>query len=257
MSLHPRIRVLGPRAFLSREHVAVLFGEGARLEFAAPLGLQAGFVSRQEVDAATALGRLTGVAVIGPAEGPSRLECPRGAALALGLDPPVRHSGDVEGAPRVTLIGPRGHVELPHGVITLTRRLQCSPDNARRLGLLDGDTVICALRGRRRQEVREAVRDGILGEIFVRVSADYDLELQIDSDDANALRVADGDSARLLDSGRRGDQAGYLPVGRLVGEKEVRLAREQGLRIRVVKGMLLTPSARELGRTWGLFDDEA
>ena len=256
MSLHPRIRVIGPRVFLSREHVAALFGEGARLEFAAPLGLQGGFVSRQEVAAATALGRLAGIPVVGPAEGPSRLECPRGQAQALGVDPPVRHSGDVEGAPRVTLIGPRGHVELAQGVISLTRRLQCSPDHARRLGLLDGDRVLCALRSRRRSEVREAVRDGILGEIFTRVTADYELELHLDSDDAHALRVADGDTARLLETGARRGAAGYLPVGRLVGEAEVRAAREQGLRIRVARGMLLTPSARDLGRAWGLLDEE-
>lgn len=256
MSLHPRIRVIGPRAFLSREHVARLFGEGARLEFAAPLGLQAGFVSGQVLEAATALGRLQGIPVMGPTEDPSRLECPRGVAQALGLDPPVRHSGDVEGAPRVTLIGPRGHLELPHGVISLTRRLQCTPDNARRLGLLEGDTVTCALRSRRRPDEREAVRDGILGEIFTRVTPDYDLELQIDSDDANALRVGDGDTARLLDMGARHGAAGYLPTGRLVGEAEVRAAREQGLRIRVSRGMLLTPSARDLGRSWGLLDED-
>jgi propanediol utilization protein len=256
VSLHPRIRVIGPRAFLGREHVVRLFGEDARLEFAASLGLQAGFLARQEVAAATALGRLSGIPVVGPPQEPARLECPLGLARQLGLEPPVRHSGDVEGAPRVTLIGPCGHLELAQGVISLTRRLECSADNARRLGLLDGDRVVCAVRSHQRTDLREAVRDGILGEVFVRVSADYDLELHLDTDDATALRIQDGDMARLLTAGRSGQGPGHLPVGRLVGEAEVRAAREQGLRIRVVRGMLLTPSARDLGRAWDLLDLE-
>ncbi len=256
MSLQPRIRVIGPRVFLTREHVARLFGEGTRLEFAQAWGVQAGFVSQQRVDAATALGRLQAVPVMGPHAGISRLECPWGQAQLLGLEPPVRHSGDVEGAPRVTLLGPRGHVELEQGVISLTRRLACPAEKARQLGLMDGDRVVCALRSHRRGDVREAVRDGMLAEVFVQVTADFELELHLDSDDAAALRVHDGDMAFLVEAGRPRTSAGRLPVGRLVGEREVRAAREQGLRIHISKGMVLTPSARDLGREWDLFDFE-
>ncbi|MFA7331735.1 MAG: hypothetical protein WC326_11760 [Candidatus Delongbacteria bacterium] len=257
MSLLPRIRILGPRVFLSKEHFARLFGADARLEFRQALGAQAGFLGVQEVAAASPLGRLTGIPVVGPLGGPSRLECPAGAAMALGLEPPVRHSGDVEGAPRITLLGPRGHLELEHGVISLTRRLECSRENARRLGLLEGDRVLCALRSRRRTEVREAVRDAILGEIFVHVSDDWELELLLDSDDAHALRLAEGDTARLLGGGLNEGGVGRLATGRLVSEKDIRAAREQGLRIRISRGMLLTPAARELGREWDLLDFEA
>lgn len=252
MSLQPRLHILGPRVFLAKEHFARLFGEGARLEFRQALGKQAGFLGVQEVAAATPLGRLAGIPVVGPLGGPSRLECPAGAAAALGLEPPVRHSGDVEGAPRVTLLGPRGHVELEHGVISLTRRLELSRENARRLGLLDGDTVVCALRSRRRAEVREAVRDAILAEIHVHVGDEWELDLLLDTDDAHALRLAEGDTARLLTTGLAEHGPGWLPTGRLVGERDVRAAREQGLRIRVARGMLLTPAARELGREWDL-----
>jgi propanediol utilization protein len=257
VSLHPRIRILGPRAFLTKEHFARLFGVDARLEFQHALGQQAGFLGVQELGAATALGRLTGIPIVGPLGGPSRLECPAGAASALGLDPPVRHSGDVEGAPRVTLLGPRGHLELDHGVISLTRRLACSPENARRLGFLEGDRALCALRSRRRSEVREAVRDAILGEIFVHITDEWDLELLLDSDDAHALRLVDGDTARLLSGGAGDGAAGRLATGRLVSEKDIRAAREQGLRIRVTRGMLVTPAARELGREWDVLDFEA
>lgn len=258
MALDPRIRVLPPRCFLTKEHFARLFGEGSWPEFAEACGSQGGFLSRQQVAAATAIGRLPGIAVVGPLGGPSRVELPLSLARPLGLEPPVRHSGDVEGAPRVTLIGPRGHLELDAGAICLTRRLACSPENARRLGLLDGDSVVCLVRSRRRTEVREAVRDGILSEIFVSVSDEHDLELQLDRDDADALRAGDGDVARLLTAplgGRRRPDA-YLPVGRLVGEKDVLAAREQGKRILVARGMLLTPAARERGGDLGLLDFE-
>lgn len=258
MALDPRIRVLAPRCFLTKEHFARLFGDEAWPEFAEPFGAQGGFLARQQVAAATAIGRLPGIAVAGPLGGPSRVELPLSLCRPLGLDPPVRHSGDVDGAPRVTLLGPRGHLELDHGAICLTRRLECSPENARRLGLMDGDRVVCLLRSRRRDDVREAPRDGILPEIFVRVSDEHDLELHLDVDDAAALRVGDGDLARLLTSplagARRPDE--FLPVGRLVGERDVLAAREQGKRILVKRGMLLTPAARERGQECGLFDFE-
>lgn len=252
--------MIGARAFLDKRCFHQLFGEDAYLEFGEALGLQGGFVSRQELAAASPLSRLAGIPVVGPLEGPSRVELPRSLARGLGVDPPVRHSGDVESAPRVTLIGPKGHVELDQGMISLTRTLQCSPENARRLGLMNGDTVMCALRSGRRSEVREAVRDGILAEVFVRVSDDHDLELQIDSDDANSCRVTCGDMARLLLPDGRGAEErsrGWLPVGRLVGEKELRAAKEQGLRIKVTRGMILTPTARDLGREWGLLEFES
>jgi putative phosphotransacetylase len=258
VSLDPRIRVLPPRAFLAKEHFARLFGEEAWPEFGEAWGRQGGFLARQQLAAATAIGRLPGIAVAGPLGGPSRVELPLSLARPLGLEPPVRHSGETEGAPRATLIGPRGHLELEHGVICLARRLECSPENARRLGLLDGDTVVCLARSRRREGVREAVRDGILTEVFVRVSDEHDLELHIDRDDADALRVGDGDPARLLLAplAARRSPADYLPVGRLVGERDLRAAREQGKRILIRRGMLLTPSAREQGRELGLLDFE-
>jgi putative phosphotransacetylase len=249
--------VIGPRVFLCKPRFHRLFGDTAYLEFAEPLGLAGGFVSRQQLAVASPLSRFQGIPVVGPLCDVSRVELPASLAATLGVDPPVRHSGDVEGAPRITLIGPRGHEELDFGVISLTRRLEASPENARRLGLMDGDVVMAALRGKRHTDRREATRDGVLADVHVRISDEYDLELHIDQDDANAFRVTSGDQAILLlpEKSEEERSRGWLPVGRLVGEKDVRAAREQGLRIRVTKGMILTPVARDLGREWNLFDE--
>ncbi len=257
MAIEPRIRVIGPRVYLTRPHFVLLFGEGRHLEFEEALGLQGGFLARQSLSAATALERLDDVPVVGPLGGFSGLVCPRSKARALGLDPPVRAIGDFEGSPGLTLIGPRGHLELEAGVICPLRTLHLSPENARRLGLLHQDRVACLVRSDRRLELREAVRDGILAEVDVCVSDEYDLELHLDEDEADALRALPGGRARVLTAGDgRPPEERYLPVGRLVSEDAVRRARAQNLRIKVSKGMVLTPSAKDLGRAWGLFDFE-
>ena len=256
MALDPRIRVFGPRVFLTKAHFQRLFGEDRYLEFESPLGTADGFVSRQRVAIATALGRIEQVPVMGPLGRQSFVECPRSLAEGLAEVPPVRADGDTDGSPAVTLIGPLGHVTLSHGLITAMRKIRVSPDNARRLGLMQQDTVLCLLRSERRMEVREAVRDTILGEVEVCISTDYDFELHIDQDDAAAAGVRTGMLAQLFGqpAKREAEGPGYLPVGRLLSEKDIRRAQEQGLRIKITAGMVLTPSARELGRELDLLD---
>ncbi len=256
MSLDPRIQVFGPRVFLTKPLFQRLFGEERYLEFESPLGRADGFVSRQRITVATALGRLEQVPVMGPFGRDAWVECPRSLAGALGEVPPVREGGDIQGTPAVTLIGPHGHLSLSQGLITAMRKICVSPENARRLGLVQQDSVLCLLRSERRMEQREAVRDTILGGVEVCVTPDYDFELHLDQDDAAAAGVRSGMMAQLLGPpaavGVRAPE--YLQVGRLVGEKDIRRAREQGLRIKITPGMVLTPSARELGRELDLLD---
>jgi putative phosphotransacetylase len=258
VSLDPRIRIIGPRVRLTKQDFHVLFGDAVWPEFAEAVGVQDGFLAKQVLTVATPMGRLMGVPVLGPLSRRSGVECPLGRLRDLKMEPPVRLPGDFDSSPRVTLIGPRGHVEVENGIISLARTLQLSPENARRLALMDGDTVSCLLRSQRRHDHREAVRDSVLSEVYVSQSDNFDLELHIDEDDAAACRVQSGEPARLLlrtSPDRNSDM--WLPVGRLVGENEVRTAREQNKRIRITSGMIVTPSARDLGRTWDIFDEDA
>lgn len=143
MALEPRIRVCEPRVYLTREHFQQLFGPECYLEFASPLGTQGGFMARQRISVASPLGRIDGLAVVGPLETFSGVELPRSLCSRLALDPPVRSRGDLAGAPPVTLIGPQGHIHLAEGLSVLQRTLQTTPENARRLGLMHGDPVVC------------------------------------------------------------------------------------------------------------------
>jgi putative phosphotransacetylase len=254
MALEPKIKILCPRVHLTKEHFHHLYGENAYLEFAEAIGLQGGFLARQKITIATALGRMEEIPIVGPLNNVSGVECHRSATLVLGKDPPVRDSLDFEESPCITLIGPKGHMKLSSGLISLCRTLQVSPENARRLALLDQDFIACLVRSERRFDFREAPRDVILSDVYVKISDNFDLELQLDEDDANACRAVGGDFARLLLSPGKVDSKGYLPVGRLVGEKDIRLASEKGLRIRIKRGVLLTPSAKDLGRELDLLD---
>ena len=256
MSLDPRIRVCEPRAFLTREHFQQLFGPESYLEFERPLGTQGGFMARQRLSVASPLGRVDGVPLHGPLGTFSGVEFPRSWCPRLQLDPPVRGQGDFEASPSITLIGPAGHLHLASGLIVAQRTLQLTPENARRLGLLNGDSVVCLVRSTRRPDLREATRDTIFSDVDVVVGDGFELELHLDLDDACACLAADGGRASILNIGqvRRQRPDLWLPVGRLVSEADVRRAAEQGLRIRVTPGMILTPAARDLGQGLDIFD---
>ncbi len=256
MSLDPRIRILPPRVFLDRAGFQRLFGEDGYLEFGEAVGTQGGFLSRQRLSVSTALGRIDDLPIHGPLASHCGAELPASLCARLGCEAPVRQSGDYEGCPSLTLIGPAGHLHLEEGLLVPMRRLCLTPENARRLGLLQGDAVLCLARSHRRTDWREATRDTIFSDVEVSVGTDYDLELHLDRDDAAAAGLRCGDRASLLNLSRLHQDRPelWLPVGRLVGEADVQRAREKGLRIRVTKGMILTPAAREKGREFGVLD---
>ena len=107
-----------------------------------------------------------------------RLNCTPTDALTLGIDAPVRMSGDLEGTPGILIEGPRTSVRLESGVIRGLRHLHLSPLDAGRLGLNDQDRIDV---GTERHTRRILLRD-----VLVRVSADYRLELHLDADEGKA-----------------------------------------------------------------------
>jgi len=133
--------------------------------------------------------------VLGPPRAADQIEVSRSDEYALGLDAPVRISGDLSGTPGITIEGPAGSVQLKGGTICALRHIHMSPSDAVRLGVQDRDTVEVA--------VRNGERDTVFGDVVVRVSPDYLLELHLDTDEGNAAGVRPGDTALLLGRRRR------------------------------------------------------
>ena len=126
---------------LSRATIDQLFGVGYKLRILAPLVQPGQFATEDTVSLVGPHGRLAHVRVLGPPRAADQIEVSRSDEYALGLDAPVRISGDLSGTPGITIEGPAGSVQLKGGTICALRHIHMSPSDAVRLGVQDRDTV--------------------------------------------------------------------------------------------------------------------
>ncbi len=176
---------------LSKEHVEALFGPGHALTALADLSQPGQFACRETVDVVGPKRTLPGVRVLGPARGQSQVELSVTDGVVLGLQVPVRLSGDLKGSPGCHLIGPRGAVKLPEGCIVAMRHIHMTPEDASRLGLADKQKVYVHFPGS---------RGVVFDQVVVRVSKDFRTELHLDTDEGNAASVRNGERGEVLAS---------------------------------------------------------
>jgi acetate kinase len=190
VSLRLPIAVSARHAHLTQRTIDLLFGPGYRLRPRTWLSQTGQFAAEETVTVIGPNGRLEHVRLMGPPRGHDQIEVSRTDELTLGIDAPVRMSGDLAGTPGVTLEGRFGRARLTSGLISARRHIHASPADAATLGLEDGATV----------EVRidSEGRDLTFGDVTVRVAPDYRLELHLDTDEANAAGVERGATAELI-----------------------------------------------------------
>lgn len=174
---------------LSPEDVERLFGPGYRLTPMRELSQKGQFAAEETVTLEGPKGSIRGVRVLGPARGRTQVEISRTDGFALGVHPPVRLSGRLDGTPGITVTGPRGAVALDSGVIIAKNHVHMSPDDAAAFQVRDGDTIMLQADG---------VRPVIFADVAVRVSPNFSLDFHIDLDEANAACLKTGDKVRLV-----------------------------------------------------------
>jgi putative phosphotransacetylase len=241
---------------LTKEHFHRLFGPDAALVRTRDLTQKGQFASEQFVTLATPVGRFDNVRVLGPFRDASQVELARTDAVRMGVDPPVRDSGDHEASPGLTLIGPAGRIELQQGVILAQRHVHMTAKNARDYDVVDKELVFMALASPTEENVRSSPRTVIFGDVLIRVHESFRLDFHLDTDEANASGARTGDMAVLFKIGSvplHSDRK-YYPEKRLYSEHDVRKAEREGLVILVERSTILTPAARDLGRRKGLFE---
>lgn len=182
------VNVSARHIHLSEAHVTALFG--APLTKMKDLMQPGQFASHQTVKVIGPKGEFPRVRVLGPARGDTQLEVSLTDGRALGLDVPVRLSGDIEGTPGVTLEGPAGRVTLAKGVIVAQRHIHLGTADAQRFGVKHGQKV----------RIRTASgRPLTFDDVVVRVSDRFVAEMHVDTDEANAAGIQDGDLVEILD----------------------------------------------------------
>jgi acetate kinase len=189
------IAVSARHAHLSQPTLDRAFGPGYQLRPRTWLSQTGQFAAQEIVTLVGPAGRIQNVRVMGPPRSRDQIELSRTDELILGIEAPVRISGDLTATPGIVVEGPAGRVSLSSGVISARRHVHMSPQDAERLRVQDGQIV----------EVRvdSNDRDLVFGDVTVRIAPDFQLELHLDTDEANAAGIKNGDCGELLIPDRR------------------------------------------------------
>lgn len=166
-------------AHVTKETLEILFGEGYELTVKKELSQPGQFASNERITVVGPKKELNGVSILGPCRGADQVELSATDARSLGIDAPIRESGDTKGSGACKLIGPKGEVELKEGVIVAKRHIHMTPEDAETFGVKNGDIVNVKLdSGNGRMT--------IFGDTVIRVSPKYALAMHIDTDESNA-----------------------------------------------------------------------
>ena len=179
---------------LSQEHIEALFGAGYSLNKMKDLSQPGQYASEETVTLIGPKGKIPGVRVLGPARKNSQVELSSTDTYKIGVKPPVRDSGKIEGTPGLEIQGPKGQVHLDKGVIIAARHLHMNPEDGRRYSLKDGDYVSAIIPG---------PRGGILDQVLVRINPDYALDLHVDTDEGNAFGLVNGQELEVYSNNQR------------------------------------------------------
>jgi propanediol utilization protein len=174
---------------LTREVCDALFGKDYQLTEKRPVSQPGQYVCRETVDLIGPKGEIERVAIINPLRKETQVELAKTDAIALGVKPPLRESGKLEGTPGLTLRGPAGTTALDHGVILAHRHVHMHPADAERLGVKDKSMIRVRVEGD---------REMVFGDVIVRVNDQYALDMHLDTDEANGAGL-DNDSVATFD----------------------------------------------------------
>ena len=175
---------------LSREHVDILFGKGYELTVKKVL-MGREFASEEVVTlVGPSLKSIQNVRVLGPVRKNTQVEISRTDTFVLKVSPPVRPSGEVEGSEKMVIVGPKGCVYLKEGVIIANRHIHLTPEYAAKHGIKDNDYVDVEVEGTEKPTRFNGVQ--------VRVRDDFNVEMHIDTDDANSCGLKSGMRVRII-----------------------------------------------------------
>lgn len=184
-----KIGVSQRHVHLSREDLDTLFGKGYELTKKKTL-MGREYASEEFVTlVGPSLRAIEKVRVLGPVRKNTQVEISRTDTFILKVSPPVRPSGEIEGSERIVLVGPKGSVYIKQGVIIANRHIHLTPDYATRHGIKDGDYV---------NVIVEGIKPTKFFDVQVRVRDDFNVEMHIDTDDANSAAIKNGDSVRIV-----------------------------------------------------------
>lgn len=182
---------------LRQETVDLLFGKGHELQVHKWLSQPENFAAKETLTIVGPKNKLEKVRILGPCRDYDQVEISRTDEFFLGIDAPVRESGHLSDTPGIRLIGPKGEVVLKEGVICAWRHIHMSPQDAINFGVEDRDIVDVAV-------ITGGGRDLVFGNVLIRVSDGFILEMHIDTDEGNAAEISTGQTGALMATKSKG-----------------------------------------------------
>lgn len=174
---------------LTQEHVEILFGKGYQLTKKKEL-MGGQFASNELVTiVGLKLRAIENVRVLGPVRSKSQVEISATDAIKLGVKAPIRPSGDIKDSAPIAVVGPKGVVYLNEGCIIAKRHIHMAPKDAREAGVKDGDIVSVKA---------DNERGTVFNHVQIRVDDSFTLEMHIDTDEANAAKIATGQTVTIM-----------------------------------------------------------
>jgi len=185
------VNISARHVHLTQQHVEMLFGPGATLTPQKDL-YQDGYYAAEETVAVVGPRRrmLPSVRVLGPCRDDSQVELAFTDGISLGIDLPVRISGNVQGTPGCVLVGPKGVVELQQGVIRAMRHVHMGPADLAHYGVNDKDTI--------HLRVESSGCTTVLEDLTVRAGDNIKLEVHLDTDEGNAINLENATKVDLV-----------------------------------------------------------
>lgn len=226
-----------------------LFGAGYKLTPKRPLSQPGQFLSEERVKLVTAKGEIANVAVLGPVRDHVQVELSFTDARALGINPPLRLSGDLSGAEDVIIVGPKGVLEARGSAIIAKAHVHMTKEDAAKFGVSDGEHVCAHFEG---------PRSTTLNDVIVRVSDTSALALHIDFDEANAAMFS-GSGSAVLSRGCCGPMMNSTapacePEKKSAKSGKRKLITEEAAKAMAAQGVepdpgdMLTPAAKDIFR---------
>ncbi len=181
------VEASGRHVHLTEEAIEVLFG--GPLHEKSKLSQPGQYAAEERVRLVTPKGEIDHVVVLGPARSAVQVEMSLTDARILGIDIPVRLSGDLKGAGDVILVGPKGIYNAPGSVIASKAHIHMTPEDAALYGVTDGESVSVRI---------ETARPVTIDDVIIRVSDQYALAMHIDYDEANACSFVKGSLGYII-----------------------------------------------------------
>jgi putative phosphotransacetylase len=174
---------------LCQADVERLFGQGYQLTKKKDLMGGQWAANEQCTLVGLKLRAIENVRILGPVRKASQVEISATDARTLGVNAPLRESGDLAGSAPIALVGPKGAIYLQEGCIVAARHIHMTPEEAAGAGLKDGDYVSVKMGNE---------RGAVFDKVKIRVDPSFSLEMHIDTDEANACQIKQGDTAMIM-----------------------------------------------------------